>query len=96
MACTPTFSYRLGVADGLAAMANWEKKRELEQVQRKELDRIAAKEREESKKRQREVDRLHLVRASLSHLFCVQQIAAHAVGNRTYLNHLIALHVPVL
>jgi hypothetical protein len=61
---TPTFSYRLGVADGLAAMANREKKRELEQVQRKELDLIAAKEREESKKRQREIGRLHLLPAS--------------------------------
>ncbi|CAG8076478.1 unnamed protein product [Penicillium nalgiovense] len=61
---TPTFSYRLGVADGLVAMANREKKRELEQVQRKELDLIAAKEREESKKRQREVDRLHHLPAS--------------------------------
>ncbi|KAJ5766681.1 uncharacterized protein N7511_004297 [Penicillium nucicola] len=61
---TPTFSYRLGVADGLAAMAYREKKRELEQVQRKELDLIAAKESEESKKRQREVDRLHLLPTS--------------------------------
>jgi hypothetical protein len=37
---TPTFSYRLGMADGLAAMANREKKIELEQVQCKELDLV--------------------------------------------------------
>ncbi|KAJ5346972.1 uncharacterized protein N7506_000225 [Penicillium brevicompactum] len=61
---TTTFSYRLGVADGLAAMAYCEKKREFEQVQRKELDLIAAKESEESKKRQREVNRLHLLPTS--------------------------------
>mgnify|MGYP001658510179 CR=1 FL=1 len=61
---TPTFSYRLGVADGLAAMVNREKKRELEQVQRKELNLVTAKEREESKKRRQEVDRLHLLPAS--------------------------------
>ncbi|KAJ5642315.1 hypothetical protein N7490_006315 [Penicillium lividum] len=58
---TPTFSYRLGVADGLAAMANREKKRELEQVKRKELDSIATKEREEAKERQREAGRLRLL-----------------------------------
>jgi hypothetical protein len=49
------------VADGLVAMANRERKRELEQVQCKELDLVVAKEREESKKRQREVDRLHIL-----------------------------------
>ncbi|KAJ5987643.1 hypothetical protein N7522_011891 [Penicillium canescens] len=65
---TPTFSYRLGVADGLAAMTNREKKRELEQVQRKELDSVAAKEREELTKRQREVDRLHLLPTSKTDL----------------------------
>lgn len=38
------------MADRLAAIANREKKRELKQVQRKELDLVAAKEREELKK----------------------------------------------
>lgn len=58
---TPTFNYRLGVADGLAAMANREKQRELNQVQRKELEFLAAKEREEASERQRQVDRLRLL-----------------------------------
>ncbi|KAJ5516512.1 hypothetical protein N7527_008072 [Penicillium freii] len=57
---TPTFSYRLGVADGLVAMANKEKSRELYHVQRKELDLIAAKEREDAKERQLQLDRLRL------------------------------------
>lgn len=39
---SPTFSYRLGAADGLVAMANREKQRELDQVRRKELDVLAA------------------------------------------------------
>ncbi|PYI08377.1 hypothetical protein BO78DRAFT_428231 [Aspergillus sclerotiicarbonarius CBS 121057] len=53
-----TFSYRLGVADGLVAMAYQERKRELEEVRRKELDMVAAKEREEMEQRQRELERL--------------------------------------
>lgn len=60
---TPTFSYRLGVADGLVAMANREKSRELRHVQRKELDLIAAKEREDAKQRQLQLDRLRLLPA---------------------------------
>lgn len=60
---TPTFSYRLGVADGLVAMANKEKRRELHHVQRKELDLIAAKEREDAKERQLQLDRLRLLPA---------------------------------
>lgn len=55
---TPTFSYRLGVADGLAAMANREKRRELDDAHRKELEFIVAKEREEAAECQLEVDRL--------------------------------------
>ncbi|KAJ5902535.1 hypothetical protein N7495_003063 [Penicillium taxi] len=57
---TPTFNYRLGVADGLMAMAKREKKRELAQVQRKELDIIAAREREEEAERRKQVERLLL------------------------------------
>ncbi|KOS43159.1 hypothetical protein ACN38_g5954 [Penicillium nordicum] len=60
---TPTFSYRLGVADGLVAMANKEKSRELHHVWRKELDSIAAKEREEAKERQLQLNRLRLLPA---------------------------------
>ncbi|KAJ5185259.1 hypothetical protein N7472_010099 [Penicillium cf. griseofulvum] len=58
---TPTFSYRLGAADGLVAMANREKERELHQVQRKEIDLVSAKQREEAKERQRQIDRLRLL-----------------------------------
>ncbi|KAF7713240.1 Uncharacterized protein PECH_002228 [Penicillium ucsense] len=39
---TPSFSYSLGVADGLVAMANLEKERELEGVRLKELEFKAA------------------------------------------------------
>ncbi|RAK98129.1 DUF2786 domain-containing protein [Aspergillus ibericus CBS 121593] len=53
-----TFSYRLGVADGLVSMAYEERNRELMEVRRKELDMIAAREREERDQRQREVGRL--------------------------------------
>jgi hypothetical protein len=52
---SPTFSYRIGVADGLVAMANREKKRELEGVRRKELDHVAAR----AKERQQQLDELH-------------------------------------
>ncbi|KAJ5091592.1 hypothetical protein NUU61_006462 [Penicillium alfredii] len=55
---TPTFSYRFGVVDGLAAVANREKRRELDDARRKELEFIVAREREEAAERQREVDRL--------------------------------------
>ncbi|THC87689.1 hypothetical protein EYZ11_012866 [Aspergillus tanneri] len=55
---SPTYSYRIGVADGLVAMARREKKRELEEVRRKELDMVAAREREEAMERQRVLDRL--------------------------------------
>ncbi|KAE8326602.1 hypothetical protein BDV39DRAFT_205763 [Aspergillus sergii] len=54
-----TFSYRIGVADGLVAMANREKKIELVMTRKKELDMIAAKEREEAMERQRELERVH-------------------------------------
>jgi hypothetical protein len=37
----PTFSYRLGVADGLRSMANLEKRKELEDTRRDELEVIA-------------------------------------------------------
>ncbi|KAJ5964211.1 uncharacterized protein N7479_004087 [Penicillium vulpinum] len=63
---TPTFSYRLGAADGLVAMANREKKRELRHVRRKELDFIAAKELEDAKERQSQLDRLRLLPAPLT------------------------------
>ncbi|KAE8130888.1 hypothetical protein BDV38DRAFT_266017 [Aspergillus pseudotamarii] len=53
-----TFSYRIGVADGLVAMANREKRIELEMTRKKELDMIAAKEREEAMERERELQRL--------------------------------------
>lgn len=39
---TPTFIYRIGVADGLAAMAYRGRQRELEQVRRKELELLAS------------------------------------------------------
>ncbi|KAF5863553.1 hypothetical protein ETB97_009797 [Aspergillus alliaceus] len=54
-----TFSYCIGVADGLVAMANREKKVELEMVRKKELDMIASREREEAIERQRETERLY-------------------------------------
>jgi hypothetical protein len=53
-----TFSYRIGVADGLVAMANREKKIELEAVRKKELDMIAVREREEREERERGIERL--------------------------------------
>ncbi|RMZ40964.1 hypothetical protein CA14_001636 [Aspergillus flavus] len=53
-----TFSYRIGVADGLVAMANRGKKIELAMAIKKELDMIAAKEREEAMERERELERL--------------------------------------
>ena len=56
----PTFSYRIGVADGLAAMAYREKQRELDQVRRKELEFLAFQEREVAKKDQHESQRLQL------------------------------------
>jgi hypothetical protein len=56
---SPTFSYRIGVADGLVAMANREKKRELEGLRRKELAMVAAREHEEAQDHQRKIDRLH-------------------------------------
>ncbi|BAE62486.1 unnamed protein product [Aspergillus oryzae RIB40] len=53
-----TFSYRIGIADGLVAMANREKKIDLAMAIKKELDMIAAKEREEAMERERELERL--------------------------------------
>jgi hypothetical protein len=52
----PTFSYRLGVADGLQTMANREKQNELAEVQRNELDSVAVRSLEEEKELQRELD----------------------------------------
>ncbi|KAJ6009037.1 hypothetical protein N7522_004053 [Penicillium canescens] len=52
----PTFSYRLGVADGLKTMANREKQNELAEVQRHELDSVTARSLEEEKELQRELD----------------------------------------
>ncbi|KAH1841332.1 hypothetical protein KXX54_002047 [Aspergillus fumigatus] len=54
-----TFSYRVGVADGLVSMANCEKKIELEAARKKELDIIAAKERKAGMERERKLQRLH-------------------------------------
>ncbi|BAE66186.1 unnamed protein product [Aspergillus oryzae RIB40] len=54
-----TFSYRVGVADGLVSMANREKKIELEAARKKELDIIAAKEREAGMEHERKLQRLH-------------------------------------
>lgn len=51
-------SYRIGVADGLKEMARLEKRKELTDAKRKELDLISAREREEEQERQRELDRL--------------------------------------
>lgn len=54
----PTFSYRLGVADGLKTLANIAKQNELAEVQRNELDSIAARNLEEEKQHRRELDRI--------------------------------------
>ncbi|KAH8435127.1 DUF2786 domain-containing protein [Aspergillus melleus] len=55
---TPTFSYRMGLADGLVSMAYRIKRRELVEVRRKELDMIAASDREEERRRKEELDRI--------------------------------------
>ncbi|KAJ5653923.1 hypothetical protein N7490_000926 [Penicillium lividum] len=60
---TPTFSYRLGVADGLKAMAYREKKRELHHAERKALEMAKARERQDADTRQREIDRLRILPA---------------------------------
>ncbi|EAL87780.1 DUF2786 domain-containing protein [Aspergillus fumigatus Af293] len=52
-------AYRIGVADGLVAMANRKKKRELEEVRRKELDVVAAR----AAGRQQQLDRIHTLPA---------------------------------
>jgi hypothetical protein len=52
-----TFSYRLGVSDGLRTIANREKQKELAEVQRKERNSIAVKNLEEATENQRELDR---------------------------------------
>jgi hypothetical protein len=59
----PTFSYRIGVADGLAAMANREKQRELDQARRKELGILASQEHDEAENPRREIERLWLLPA---------------------------------
>ncbi|KAJ5636076.1 uncharacterized protein N7484_009389 [Penicillium longicatenatum] len=56
-----TFSYRLGAADGLKAMAYRERKRELTLARRKALDMFEAREREEADERRREVERLQIL-----------------------------------
>lgn len=53
----PTFSYRLGVSDGLRTMAKREKQRELAELQLKESALVATRNREEAKQHQRELDR---------------------------------------
>ncbi|KAJ5239618.1 hypothetical protein N7468_004237 [Penicillium chermesinum] len=58
---TPTFSYRLGVADGLYSMANREKDRELEDAKRKEIALLRAKEEEDQQQRQKELERLQIL-----------------------------------
>ncbi|KAI9038866.1 DUF2786 domain-containing protein [Aspergillus affinis] len=55
---TPTFSYRIGLADGLVNMAYRTKKRELIEVRRKELDMIAASDREEERQQKEKLDRI--------------------------------------
>lgn len=54
-----TFSYRVGVADGLVYMANREKKIELEAARKKELDIIAAKKQEAGMEHERKLQRLY-------------------------------------
>lgn len=54
----PTFSYRLGIADGLQTLANREKRREMAGVQRKEPDSIAFQDRVTEKQHQRGLDKL--------------------------------------
>ncbi|KAJ6050209.1 uncharacterized protein N7446_005555 [Penicillium canescens] len=51
----PTFSYRLGVADGLKTMANREKQNELAEVQRHDLDSVTSRSLEKKKELQREL-----------------------------------------
>lgn len=53
----PTFSYRLGVADGLRAMVNWEKQKELEDARRKELEFIVNENGGQSKEDQPSTER---------------------------------------
>lgn len=53
----PTFSYRLGVADGLKTMANREKQHELAEVQCNDLDSTAARNLDEEKEHRRELGR---------------------------------------
>ncbi|KAL5364300.1 hypothetical protein BJX96DRAFT_131392 [Aspergillus floccosus] len=55
---TPTFSYRIGLADGLVNMAYRTKKRELVEVRRKELDMIAASDREKERQQKKELERI--------------------------------------
>ena len=54
-----TFSYHIGVANGLVAIANREKKTKLAIAIKKELDIITTKEREKAMERKRELERLH-------------------------------------
>jgi hypothetical protein len=54
----PTFSYRIGLADGLVNMAYRTKNRELLEVRRKELDMIAASDREKERHQKEKLDRI--------------------------------------
>ncbi|KAH8435422.1 DUF2786 domain-containing protein [Aspergillus melleus] len=58
---TPTFSYRIGLADGLMNMAYRTKRRELVEVQRKELDMIAASDREKERQQKNGLDRIQML-----------------------------------
>ena len=53
----PTFSYRLGVSDGLRVMANREKQKELAEVQHNESALVATVNREEARQHQQKLDR---------------------------------------
>jgi hypothetical protein len=54
----PTFSYRIGLADGLVNMAYRTKNRELLEVRRKELDMMAASDREKERQQKEKLDRI--------------------------------------
>ncbi|KAL7648998.1 hypothetical protein ACMYSQ_012596 [Aspergillus niger] len=55
---SPTFSYRIGLADGLVNMAYRTKNRELLEIRRKELDMLAASDREKERQEKEKLDRI--------------------------------------